>query len=62
MEEVKLMKTKNGNGFKVFVDSEWFYTNSREVERFFNGEIPVVTFRKIEEKGEKETKQITKLP
>ncbi len=48
MKEVKLMKTKAGNGFKVLVDGQWVYTNAREMQRFLDGEISVVTFRTLQ--------------
>jgi hypothetical protein len=48
------MRTKNGNGFKIFANNEWYYTNSIDVEKFFNGEIAVVTFRTIDRNNDSE--------
>ena len=48
MKEAKLMRTKSGNGYKIFVDREWLYAKGNEVERFLNGEITVVTFRTLQ--------------
>ena len=65
MKEIKLMKTKAGNGFKIIVENEWYYTNNRDVQRFFDGEIPVVTFRKLHSEqnvGEREVQKIVNIP
>jgi hypothetical protein len=33
MKQIKLMKTKAGNGYKILADNEWVYASSKNVER-----------------------------
>ena len=46
---VALCKTKAGNGFKVVVAGEWYYTSNREMSKLLAGDSRACQFRSREE-------------
>lgn len=49
MQNVKLMKTKAGKGFKLVVDGKWVYTSRVEFFKMLSNKANACIFRPIEE-------------
>ena len=49
MQNIKLMKTKAGKGFKLVVNDKWVYTSKAEFFKMLKEEANACTFRPIEE-------------
>ena len=47
MKDIKLMKTKRGFGFKVFVNGTWLYTSKVEFFKMLDDKASAVIFREI---------------
>jgi len=50
--EATFCPTKAGNGFKIIVDNEWFYTSKYELFRVLNRKAAACKFRKIEKEND----------
>lgn len=50
MAQVTMCPTKAGNGYKVVVDGEWFYTSKQEIQKMLRGEASAAKFRSIDER------------
>jgi formylmethanofuran dehydrogenase subunit E len=44
-----MMQTKNGKGYKIVVNGNWFYTSTKEMADFANNKSKAVNFRSVQE-------------
>ena len=49
MGELTMCPTKAGNGYKVVVNGEWFYTSKKELLKMVREEAHAAKFRTIDE-------------
>lgn len=58
MENIKLMKTKAGKGYKIVVNGKWAYTSAQEHAAMEANKAAACTFRTAEELGFENAKKI----
>ena len=54
MATLKLKKTKAGKGYKINLRKDWFFTSTKNFEKFLKGETTSCTFRTSDEFMEKQ--------
>lgn len=52
MKQAILCKTKKGNGLKIIVEGQWYYTSWGQFGRMMNGKAVGCTFQTIDESGQ----------